>query len=331
MKIIICTRDLDYGVGSVIKNDLRRYEDDARVKSVLVLAPKTLPGYSNKIKFMHVASPGPNFITKEIVFAVNARIAINRIIKDDKYNKIIFHFPIWAKNFGIAAEYRVHGLHKAIRSTGAKSWVTAAGNFFHLLYARFDKLTLQYSGKVIFVSRKTMNMAKEFYPEYASKFSYAANQIDKSIFYKYSSKRRQQIRSQLKIGRKQRVILYVGRLDPMKGISVLIESLDEISAKNFILVIIGSGPLVLNLTKYSFIRYMGQVEHEKIADYYNAADLFVLPSYYENMPMTVLEAKACKCQILSRDVGDVADHIPRINLFSSDEELRATLRRKLHA
>lgn len=50
---------------------------------------------------------------------------------------------------------------------------------------------------------------------------------------------------------------------------------------------------------------VNNVNHDELADYYNAADVLLLTSYHEGSPNVIKEAMACNCPIVSTDVGDV--------------------------
>jgi glycosyltransferase involved in cell wall biosynthesis len=51
------------------------------------------------------------------------------------------------------------------------------------------------------------------------------------------------------------------------------------------------------------------VDHDRVVDYLNAADVFVLASRLEGSPNVVKEAMACNCPIVATDVGDVREVI----------------------
>lgn len=304
MKIIVCTRDLDYGVGSVVKTDLEKYDLDRNITEVLVIGPKMLEGYSKKIKFRVIENKGKFFVTKEPNFAFKCNnILISEMTKDN-YDKIILHFPINSGNYGIETLYRVHGLHKSIIKNYPKGFKFLIGSVFHRLYSYFDRKTMKHSDKISFVSKRTMDEAKHFYPKFKKKFVYESNTVNKKKFFKLSKWEKQKIKEGLGISDERKNILYVGRLEPLKGILNLIEALKRTKEGNFRLLVIGDGPLKDAITKVEFVKYLGKIPNNKLYKYYNIVDLFVSPSFYENGPMTVLEALQCGCNVLATDVGD---------------------------
>jgi len=96
--------------------------------------------------------------------------------------------------------------------------------------------------------------------------------------------------------------LAVGRLIKRKGFDILIRALPPSSG----LTIVGEGPELKyfkNLSKGKKIRFVGRVEHNKLINYYNDADVFVLPSLSEGMSNAMLEAMACGLPIIMTNVG----------------------------
>lgn len=108
------------------------------------------------------------------------------------------------------------------------------------------------------------------------------------------------------------VIGYVGRLAYVKGIDLLAEAFKKLlsSIPQARLLIIGSGEEEGKLRAALKEEIVGRlvhmevdVPHERLADWYRAMDLFVMPSRYENYSNAVLEALACGVPFLGSDIG----------------------------
>jgi glycosyltransferase involved in cell wall biosynthesis len=57
------------------------------------------------------------------------------------------------------------------------------------------------------------------------------------------------------------------------------------------------------------VDFAGRIPHEKIPDYLDQADIFVLPSLSEGLPIVILEAMACGLPIVATRVGGIPDII----------------------
>jgi L-malate glycosyltransferase len=113
------------------------------------------------------------------------------------------------------------------------------------------------------------------------------------------------------ITRDQNTILYTGRLDGRKGVSDLLRSAVEVCEKfpdsKFILT--GRGPnsdylekLVRNLKLQENVTFTGYVSKDRLIKLYQSSTLYVLPSYYEGLPTTLLEAMSCGLPAIVTDV-----------------------------
>jgi len=327
MKIIVCTRDLDFGVGSQIENELKKYDLDKKIKKVTVIGPKKLKEYSKKIRFEIINNRGTFFVTKEPFFAFQCNKKIKNIIKKESFNQIELHFPIYAEDFGVKLISKFHGLHNSITKSHPKTFQFLIASFFHKIYSYFDYKTIKYSNKVYFVSKRTLEEAKKFYPEFKHKFYHKPNEIDKSKFFKLNKKEIKKLKKKLGFGDNKKNILYVGRLDPLKGILDLIKAIKKINSPKIRLIVIGEGSLKKQIKKGHFVKYLGKIPNDELYKYYNIADLFVLPSYYENCPMTILEAKACGCKILASNVGDNKFVLKKDQIFEKGNKIE--LKKKL--
>ncbi len=114
------------------------------------------------------------------------------------------------------------------------------------------------------------------------------------------------------------IILFAGRILVQKGIDTLIKALSILERKGigFFCIIAGRGnvkTLHQLIAEYkigeSSISYVGFVENSDLVYLYKMSDIFVLPSYYENFPISLLEAMSMKCCCISTDTGAVNEII----------------------
>jgi D-inositol-3-phosphate glycosyltransferase len=115
----------------------------------------------------------------------------------------------------------------------------------------------------------------------------------------------------------KKTLLFVGRPDPIKGLENLLQAVSLLGQdKDFQLLVIGCGNRYMadwwqaaGRHGLDDIRdrviFAGPVEHEKMYLYYNAADLCVIPSYYESFCLTALESIACGTAVLATGVGEI--------------------------
>jgi len=113
-----------------------------------------------------------------------------------------------------------------------------------------------------------------------------------------------------------KIILFVGRIDPLKGIDKLISAMPYLrNIQGLRLVIIGGcehsqremeqlRELVRNLNIQDSVTFMGLVEHAELPYFYSAANACVIPSYYESFGLVALESLACGTPVVATDVGD---------------------------
>ena len=124
------------------------------------------------------------------------------------------------------------------------------------------------------------------------------------------------------------IVLAVGRIDPVKGFDVLLYAMKILYAKepNFILNaclwIVGGDvgedrkkwsteltklkQLQQRLNLSTTVKFIPAQPQEKLVDYYNAADVVVMPSHYESFGMVALEALACDRPVITTDVMGIS-------------------------
>lgn len=124
------------------------------------------------------------------------------------------------------------------------------------------------------------------------------------------------LRTQLRIGPEERIVLSVGRLSREKAHIDLLGAfkhlLEHNAATDSTLIIIGDGVERNRLeTTAESMGIRGRViftgEQSDVQPYYAAADLLVLPSHSEGSPYVLLEAMAAKIPIVATAVGGVPE------------------------
>lgn len=129
-----------------------------------------------------------------------------------------------------------------------------------------------------------------------------------------------------------KLVLYVGRIAPLKGIDVLLYAIKILLKKDpkfcFNLWIIGGSSKsglkelqrlqeIKNLLKITTsVKFINQKSHQKLKNYYNAADLVVMPSHYESFGLAAIEAMACGTPVIATDVSGISNLIDKTHDLS---------------
>jgi glycosyltransferase involved in cell wall biosynthesis len=107
--------------------------------------------------------------------------------------------------------------------------------------------------------------------------------------------------------------LFVGRLEKQKGLEYLIQAAKFLKGKNYFeIVIAGDGEEADNLKKTAaefevecIVKFTGKLSEHALIEQYARCDIFVLPSLWEGLPLTLLEAAAAGLPIIATEVGGI--------------------------
>jgi D-inositol-3-phosphate glycosyltransferase len=125
-----------------------------------------------------------------------------------------------------------------------------------------------------------------------------------------------------------RMILFVGRIEPLKGVDTLIQAMAAMRRAGILkryphyLTIIGGDPdaspesmsaemarlqrLCQELGIGDEVIFLGKQSQDSLPYYYSAAEVVVVPSHYESFGMVALEAMACGTPVVASQVGGLA-------------------------
>lgn len=120
----------------------------------------------------------------------------------------------------------------------------------------------------------------------------------------------------------ERILLFVGRLTPIKGLDTLLRALaalkaDGLAATRLRLLVVGGTKgdagdsarlrrAAQDLGVDAWVDLRGPQPQDVLPDYYAAADLCVMPSRHESFGMVALEAMACGVPVIASRVGGLA-------------------------
>lgn len=131
---------------------------------------------------------------------------------------------------------------------------------------------------------------------------------------------RQAARAELGIDPEAKLVLYVGRFDPRKGIETLVRAVGEsqLRGSQNLQLMIGGGSrpgqsdgierdrienIVAELGMSDITTFPGRISQDVLPYYYAAADVCVVPSHYEPFGLVAIEAMASRTPVVASDVG----------------------------
>jgi D-inositol-3-phosphate glycosyltransferase len=159
----------------------------------------------------------------------------------------------------------------------------------------------------------------------AAKVSVIPCGVDLDLFYPIPEDEAKQV---LGLPLQRCVILFVGRIEPLKGIDTLLRAIALITPElpcwrdELSVIIVGGAPgagieetqaelarleaLRAELGIEDLVTFQGAKDQDTLNYYYSAAELVVMPSHYESFGMVALEAMSCGTPVVASKVGGLA-------------------------
>lgn len=117
--------------------------------------------------------------------------------------------------------------------------------------------------------------------------------------------------------KKDIILLSIGSIKKIKGSEILLDAfiklgLDYINKNNLKLLFVGDGVLrksleekTVKMTFNQYIKFLGKIAHEQINEIFCLADIFIIPSFFEGLPISLLEAMFNGMPIIGSDVNGI--------------------------
>jgi glycosyltransferase involved in cell wall biosynthesis len=129
------------------------------------------------------------------------------------------------------------------------------------------------------------------------------------------------------------IMVWVGRMVPVKGLDILLEACTLLRDRGleYHLYLVGDGPLRRDLVAQSeghglsaHVTFVGPKVHDELPHWYRAADLTVLPSLSEGLPNVLRESLACGTPFVASDVGGISEIAgPESRILAPSQDARA--------
>lgn len=147
--------------------------------------------------------------------------------------------------------------------------------------------------------------------------------VDHELFSPGNEDDRARARASLRVGDAP-VLLFVGRIQPLKGADLAVRCLAELEQRDALLLVVG-GPsgsggdaelhrlhaLARELDVHDRVRFVAPQPHDRLQAFYRAADACIVPSRSESFGLVALEAAACGTPVVAAAVGglkSLVDH-----------------------
>jgi len=202
------------------------------------------------------------------------------------------------------------------RKFNKKIVVTIRGNesicyFENSLRKKMLINTLKSVDHIIAVSNDMKKKVVDEYDIKHNKITVIPNGIEPK---KFNMIDRKKARKVCNLENDKKYILSLSRLSHEKGLEYLFKAFSSLDAKDTELVVVGDGPLkeklvimASDLKIANKVKFIGAVPHQETYLWYNAADVYCLPSLWEGCPNVIIESLACGTPVVSTKVGGIPD------------------------
>ena len=181
-----------------------------------------------------------------------------------------------------------------------------------LLRKNVERNLIQHADRILVASSDEMASIEQMHSQADIKLEMVPYGVDTTMFYPLNISV-----ARFRLGLNgDPLILYAGRIDPIKGIDLLLQGVACMKIrKNAELIVIGGGEIQCDqyldyLQELSYqlgidrrVHFVEAVDQKLLMYYYNAADVCVIPSRYESFGLVALEAMACGTPVIARKVG----------------------------
>lgn len=238
-------------------------------------------------------------LIKAFSLIYNGRKAFKKLIKETEPDLIL---NCWVVPSGLWSLFRGRNIRKAVWALGSD--IGVYGN--KLLFKNVVKFILKKNSSVF---TNSLSIQKKIFD---------LTGVNSGLL--YTSRKIPQSKEKYQSSNVLRLI-FIGRLEKIKGPDVLINAVINSGIENYNLKIVGDGPMREELRKLAVsngvvdkIQFLGSKNAEQISDLLTVSDYLVISSLKESMPVVFWEAMQASTPVLSTNVGDIKYYCDKYNV-----------------
>lgn len=286
------------GIGHYVYYLSRELINAGNDVSVILSGKKDKTYFNDKIQVKELGLFGRSPMNRPIF-----RRRLNKLIARDKPDIVHLHYgalphiqcdcPVivtahWCSREGIPIFYRpIRNLDAFLKNILLPLYIRIESNFFR-------------SFKNVFVVSNSLR--EELKKHYNVNSDVIGNGVDVDKFNENNTV-------------KKDFILYTGKFDFGKGLIDLLEIAEMLkeSHPDVKVIMIGNGSIkkkidkIIRKKKLFNVKVLNHLPHDELLEYYRCSKVYVLPSYYEGLPTTILEAMACKLPVVASNISGIPE------------------------
>ncbi len=238
---------------------------------------------------------------------LKAEADLKALVKENKYDLIWCHQPVGGvmgrrvgKKFKIPVVYTAHGFH----------FFAGAPLINRLVYKTIEKHYAKYTDALVTMNEEDFENAKKFKAKRVYKINGIG--IDLNKYKPEENFDRNEFRKSLGLNEEDFVIISVGELNENKNLITALKAINACENKNIKLISLGQGPLRGEFEEYvnknnlqNRIQFLGF--RKDVTKCLQSADSFVMPSFREGLPKSMMEAMALGLPVVASNIRGCRD------------------------
>jgi len=201
----------------------------------------------------------------------------------------------------------IHHLHTFVNVMEVSDKKMARLKIFHMLWDRIRNRVIRHAHKIVAVNADITQKCSQVVG--LDRIIEFPNYVDNTVFYHDAG-------NDTNTGYRlenENVALFIGRISYVKGLELFVDTVNELHkrAGNWIGLIVGNGDHELSLRRYiaeknivAKLIFTGPInDPAKLRQLYSRANIFLITSFSESVPLTLLESLSCGTPVVSTDVG----------------------------